>query len=131
MLAFLFNLDLMEIAIIAGGAVIVFGKELPQVVMRGVAQFMRMRNAVTRMWREAGLEDELRKVRWELERDARVKSTTQYPAVAAPAAAAKSVTTLVDEDEELEDDHGFDPEPDPALSESSEDEPGDGDREAS
>ena len=65
--AFLFNLDLSELAIIVIGAVIVFGKNLPEVAMKGAAQFMRLRRQLSQMWRDAGLEEELRKVRRDLD----------------------------------------------------------------
>lgn len=71
MLALFGNLDLVELAVIAVGAILVFGKDLPGVAMKGAAQVMKLRRAVTRMWREAGIEDELRRVRWDLEREER------------------------------------------------------------
>ena len=67
MLAFITNLDLSEIAIILIGAVVVFGKELPAVVIKGMQQVVKFRRGVAEMWREAGLEQEMRKVRTELE----------------------------------------------------------------
>lgn len=77
MLALFGNLDLVEIVVIAAGAVLLFGKSLPEVTMKGAAQVMKMRRAVTKMWRDAGIEDELRRVRWDLEREARdLKSAT-------------------------------------------------------
>lgn len=71
MLAIFGNLDLVELVVIAAGAVLVFGRALPEVTMRGVTQVMKLRRAVTQMWRDAGIEDELRRVRWDLEREAR------------------------------------------------------------
>lgn len=55
-LGFLFNLDLSEVGIVLAGAVMVFGKELPRVVMRGMQHLTRLRKAVAEMWSEAGLE---------------------------------------------------------------------------
>ncbi|HPF12885.1 MAG: hypothetical protein H6827_06890 [Planctomycetes bacterium] len=66
-LAFIANLDLSEIALIVVGAIIVFGKDLPKVVMRGMQQFVKIRRAATQMWRDAGLEQELQQVRKELD----------------------------------------------------------------
>jgi len=88
-LAIFGNLDLVELVVIAAGAVLVFGRTLPEVTMRGVAQVMKLRRAVTQMWRDAGIEDELRRVRWDLEREAReLKEVTTLdqpePAVPAP-----------------------------------------------
>ncbi len=45
----------------------VFGKDLPRVVMRGLQQLAKLRKAVTEMWREAGLEQEFKRVKAELE----------------------------------------------------------------
>ena len=67
MLAFIGNLDFLEILVITAAAIMVFGKNLPKVAMRGAAQLMKLRREVTRMWREAGLEEELRKVRRDLD----------------------------------------------------------------
>ena len=67
MLALIGSLDLTELMIIAAGAVIVFGKQLPEVTMRGAAQVMKLRKAVTDMWREAGLEQELRRIQHEVQ----------------------------------------------------------------
>lgn len=57
-----------ELLLIAAVAVMIFGSRLPEVAMRAAAHFMRARRVVTRMWREAGLEQELRRVQWEIER---------------------------------------------------------------
>lgn len=67
MLSLLGNLDILEVVLIFVVSIMVFGKQLPQVAMRGAAQVMKLRKEVSRMWREAGLEDELRKVRRDLE----------------------------------------------------------------
>ncbi|MEZ6002875.1 MAG: hypothetical protein R3F17_04860 [Planctomycetota bacterium] len=68
-LAFISNLDFTEILVIVAGAVIVFGKDLPQVVMRGLQTIAKLRRAVRDMWEETGLEQEMRKVRVELDRE--------------------------------------------------------------
>lgn len=49
------------------GAVLLFGKRLPEVAMRGAAQFVKLRRSVARMWRETGLDSELRRVQRELD----------------------------------------------------------------
>jgi len=67
-LAFLFSsLSGFELLTIAGAALMIFGGKLPEVALRLVAQIMRARRAVSRMWRETGLEDELRRVRRDIE----------------------------------------------------------------
>lgn len=68
-LAIFGSLAISELVLIGGVALMIFGGRLPEVVMRGAAQLMRLRKVVTRMWREAGLEQELRRVQWEIERN--------------------------------------------------------------
>jgi Sec-independent protein translocase protein TatA len=101
------NLDLVELVVIAGGAILVFGRSLPQVTMRGVTQVMKLRRAVTQMWRDAGIEDELRRVRWDLEREAReVKDVTTLDQVE-PATPVPSVPDYtITERENLESEPG-------------------------
>jgi Sec-independent protein translocase protein TatA len=68
-LALLGNFDLTELIVIGVGALLVFGRRLPEVAMKAAAQVMRFRRAVSQMWREAGIEDELRRVKREIEVD--------------------------------------------------------------
>ena len=70
MIALIGNLHLLELLAIAGAALLVFGKRLPEVAMRGAGHLVRLRRSVMRMWREAGLEEELRRVRREIEQEA-------------------------------------------------------------
>jgi len=56
-----------ELMLIGFAAVMIFGGNLPEVAMRALAHLMRARRAVARMWRETGLEDELRRVRRDIE----------------------------------------------------------------
>lgn len=75
--------------------------------MRGVTQVMKLRRAVTQMWRDAGIEDELRRVRWDLEREAReVKDVTTLDQVE-PATPVPSVPDYtITERENLESEPG-------------------------
>jgi len=66
-LALFGNFDFTEILVIGVGALLVFGRRLPDVAMKAAAQVIRMRRAVSKMWREAGIEEELRRVRREIE----------------------------------------------------------------
>jgi Sec-independent protein translocase protein TatA len=66
-LAIFSSLAIPEIAVIFAGAVILFGRQLPEVTMRGLTQVMKLRRAVADMWREAGLQDELRRVQHEVD----------------------------------------------------------------
>lgn len=69
MLAIIGNLHMTELLVIALAALMIFGRRLPEVAMRGAAQVVRLRRSVTKMWREAGLEEELRKVRRDIDRE--------------------------------------------------------------
>ncbi len=57
----------LEWIIILMAALMIFGSRLPEVAMRAVAHVMRFRRAVSKMWRDTGLEDELRRVRRDIE----------------------------------------------------------------
>jgi Sec-independent protein translocase protein TatA len=69
MLAIIGNLHMTELLVIALAALMIFGRRLPEVAMRGAAQVVRLRRSVTKMWREAGLEEELRKVRRDIDNE--------------------------------------------------------------
>lgn len=66
-LALFGNFDFTELVVVAAVAVILFGKRLPEVAMRAAAQVVKVRRSLGQMWRDAGLEDELRRVRREVE----------------------------------------------------------------
>jgi Sec-independent protein translocase protein TatA len=68
-IALIGNFDFTELLVIAVVALMAFGRNLPQVAMRAAVQLARARRALMAMWREAGLEDELRRVRREVERE--------------------------------------------------------------
>jgi Sec-independent protein translocase protein TatA len=78
-IAIIGNLAIPELLIIAVGAVIVFGRRLPEVSMRGAAQLLKLRRTVTDMWREAGLEEELRRVRREIDQKVRAIDVPRLP----------------------------------------------------
>ncbi len=92
MLALIGNLHVSEILIILVVALIVFGERLPEVAMRGAAQLVKLRRTVSQMWREAGLEDELRRVRREME--------DQIRKVPAPRQVFDEFETMVQEQED-------------------------------
>ncbi len=77
----------LEWIIVVMAALMVFGARLPEVVLRGVAQVMRIRQAIAKMWRDTGLEDELRRVRRDIEMsipreaDFAVKPAAKKPSV--------------------------------------------------
>lgn len=66
-LAIFGDLGFQELLLVALASVIIFGRRLPQVAARGYAQFQRVRRTLTQMWRETGIEEELRRVQRELE----------------------------------------------------------------
>ncbi len=66
MIALIGNLDLTEVLVIALGAVMVFGRRLPQVLAKGVVQFQRVRRSVQQVWRETGISQEMRNLQQEL-----------------------------------------------------------------
>lgn len=68
MFALFGNLDFTELLVIAAAAIMIFGRRLPEVAVRGAAQLVRLRRTVTQMWRDAGIEDEIRRVRREIDR---------------------------------------------------------------
>ena len=68
-MALLGNLDFMEIVIIGAGALMIFGKRLPEVAVRLATQVAKLRRSVTQVWRDAGMEEELRKVKRTIEHE--------------------------------------------------------------
>ena len=68
-LAFIGNIDIVEVLLIGGVALLVFGKDLPRVLIRGLAHLTRLRRQLNDLWRQAGIEEELRKMRREVEQD--------------------------------------------------------------
>jgi len=60
------NLDLTEIVIVIVVAIIVFGRNLPRVAARAAVQFGRARRSMQTLWRETGIEDEIRTVQAEI-----------------------------------------------------------------
>jgi Sec-independent protein translocase protein TatA len=69
------NIAPTELLIIAGLAVIIFGKRLPHVAARGYAQFRRMREALERMRRETGIDRELRDIEYSVREASRRAAT--------------------------------------------------------
>lgn len=61
------SLSGLELMVIGLACVLIFGGRLPEVAMRAIAHVMRARRSLSQMWRDTGLEDELRRVRREIE----------------------------------------------------------------
>lgn len=60
------NLDLTEVVVVLVVAIIVFGRNLPRVAARAAVQFGRARRSMQTLWRETGIEDEIRTVQAEI-----------------------------------------------------------------
>ena len=71
MLALFTDLHFTELLVIAALSVMVFGRDLPRVLAKGVVQFQRLRRAMQQVWRESGISEEVRKVQREMENAAR------------------------------------------------------------
>lgn len=97
-MALLGNLTLMELGLVLLAAIMIFGKNLPQVAAQAFAQFNRARRAMREMWRETGLEEEIRKV----ERDMR-RAKANLPTSLDPATLARQATARWIEEDDAED----------------------------
>lgn len=62
MLAFLSNLGMTELLVIAVIAVLIFGKNLPQAASKAYMQARKLRNAVDDLRRDSGIEREIRNI---------------------------------------------------------------------
>ena len=71
MIALMGNLSFTEVLLVLVVALLVFGKRLPEVAVRASSQFVKARRTLTEMWRQTGLEDELRRVRRDIESEQR------------------------------------------------------------
>ncbi len=66
-LAFLQNVGLPETVVIVIVAILIFGRNLPQVAARAAVQAQRLRKSVADLRRESGIDAEIRAARRELE----------------------------------------------------------------
>lgn len=67
MLGLIDNLGFGEFMIVAVVALLVFGKRLPQVAGQAGAQIGKLRRAIDTLWRETGVEREIRSVQREMQ----------------------------------------------------------------
>ncbi len=89
MLAFLWNLDLGEMVVIAVVAVLIFGKNLPEVAGRLFGQLRRVRRTVDDIRRETGIDRDVRDIRRsfrDIEQEAKVVDPLGTPTASTPAA---------------------------------------------
>ena len=95
MLAFLSNIGLTELLVIAVIAVLIFGKDLPQAASKAYLQARKLRNAVDDLRRDSGIEREIRNIErnvreaeWEMRKlESQTRSELKSVARAAPAEA--------------------------------------------
>ena len=66
MLALFANLSLPELFVIALAGIMVFGRNLPTIVVKAAAQFSKARRSLNKVWRETGVQDEFRRMQREM-----------------------------------------------------------------
>ncbi|MAF65025.1 MAG: hypothetical protein CMJ84_05105 [Planctomycetes bacterium] len=66
-LAFFGDIAAVEVLLVAAVAVMVFGKDLPQVAAKVFVQVQKLRRSVSQVWRESGMSQEIRKLQRELD----------------------------------------------------------------
>lgn len=88
-MAFITNLNLTELALIAVVAVMIFGRNLPRVIAELLTHLGKAKRAMREMWRETGIEDEMRQVQNEMRKAQRKLPTSTDPAAIARDAAAR------------------------------------------
>jgi Sec-independent protein translocase protein TatA len=88
MLALFGNLDFTEIIVIAAVALMIFGRRLPEMAVRVASQVVKIRRSVSQVWRDAGIEEEIRKVKRNIEQD--------MPRIADPAAMTRKMVTDIE-----------------------------------
>jgi Sec-independent protein translocase protein TatA len=66
MLAFLSNLHFTELVLIALVGIMVFGRNLPRIAVQIWTQLTKMRRSMNKVWRETGVQDEIRRMQREM-----------------------------------------------------------------
>ena len=66
MLAFISNLHFAELLLIALVGIMVFGRNLPRIAVQAWTQLTKMRRSMNKVWRETGVQDEIRRMQREL-----------------------------------------------------------------
>lgn len=101
-LAIFGSINWIELLVIVAAALMIFGSRLPEVALRGVAHVMRARRAVSKMWRETGLEEELRRVRRDIELN--IPRDADFDVKSPPKPASLPVSDELDDDDSLDPD---------------------------
>jgi len=101
LLAFLSNLGLSELLLIALIAVLIFGKDLPQAASKAYLQVRKLRNAVDDLRRESGIDREIRNIErnvreaeWELRKAESLAQAEKSGAVPRSPQPTSAATTL-------------------------------------
>ncbi len=66
MLAFFSKLGFTELIVIAVFGIMVFGRNLPRIAVEVAAQLTKMRRSLNKVWRETGVQDEIRRMQREM-----------------------------------------------------------------
>ena len=66
MLAFFSKLGFTELIVIAVFGIMVFGRNLPRIAVQVAAQLTKMRRSLNKVWRETGVQDEIRRMQREM-----------------------------------------------------------------
>ena len=66
MLAVFSKLGLTELIVIAVFGIMVFGRNLPRIAVQVAAQLTKMRRSLNKVWRETGVQDEIRRMQREM-----------------------------------------------------------------
>ncbi len=69
MLAFFSNLHFTELVLVALVGIMVFGRNLPRIAVQIWTQLTKVRRSMNKVWRETGVQDEIRRMQREM-RDA-------------------------------------------------------------
>ena len=93
MLAFLSNLHFTELILIALVGVMVFGRNLPRLAVQIWAQLTKVRRSMNKVWRETGVQDEIRRMQREMrEAEYKVRDAVRQAADAEEASGADEAT---------------------------------------
>jgi len=66
MVAFFSKLGFTELIVIAVFGIMVFGRNLPRIAVEVAAQLTKMRRSLNKVWRETGVQDEIRRMQREM-----------------------------------------------------------------
>jgi len=93
MLAFLSNLHFTELILIALVGIMIFGRKLPRLAVQIWAQLTKVRRSMNKVWRETGVQDEIRRMQREMrEAEYKVRDAVRQAADAEEASEADEAT---------------------------------------